>query len=229
MAASGTYAFNPAGSSLTLSAFARIGIRRTEITAQHMADADQESNLVQVEISNRVPNLWANELYTQALTASTAEYTLPSRLVAFQAAYITTTSGGVSADRLVFPYSAYEYAAIADKTQEGSPTSFYLNTTVPPTITFWPVPDDSATYTFKARMLRQLQDASLTSGTTVEVPYRWLDVWVAKLAHRLSRIYAPQLEAIRRQDGEEAWSIAARTDQEQVPMYLNMATQSYYS
>ena len=205
---------------MALSAFARIGIRRTEVTAQHMTDADTESNLVQVELSNRVPNLWLDELYTQALTASTATYTLVARLVAFQAAFVTTTSGGVSTDRLIFPLSVFEYSAIADKTQEGPPTSYWLNMQTTPQITFWPVPDTAATYTFKARQLRQVQDASLVSGTTLDMPYRWIDVFVAKLAHRLSRIYAPALEAQRRLDGEEAWSIAATTDQEHVPIYI---------
>lgn len=229
MTATSTYNFNPAISSLALSAFARIGIRRTEITAQHMADADAEANLVQVEISNRVPNLWLDELYTQALTASTATYTLVARLVAFQAAYVTTTSGGVDTDRLIFPLSVYEYSAIPDKTQEGPPTSFWLNMQSTPQITFWPVPDSAATYTFKARQLRQVQDASLVSGVTLDMPYRWIDVFVAKLAHRLARIYARELEAQRRLDGEEAWTIAATTDKEQVPTYLNVATTMYWA
>ena len=220
MTTTSTYAFNPAGSNLTLSAFARIGIRRTEITAQHMADADVEANLTQVEISNRIPNLWAKELYTQALTEGTATYTLPSRLVALQTAYITTTSGGVSRDQLIFPYGVIEYDAISDKTQEGPPTAYWLDTVVPPTITFWPVPDGNATYTFKSHLLRQLQDFSLASGYTVDLPYRWLDVLVAKLAYRLARIYAPDKEAARKIDAEEAWVIAATTDKEQVPTYL---------
>ena len=228
MATTSTYAYNPAASNLTLSAFARIGIKRAEILAQHMADADQEANLVQVELSNRIPNLWASELYTQILTAGTATYTLPSRLVAFQAAYITTTSGGVSTDRLVFPYSAFEYAAIADKADQGTVTSYWLNTIVPPEVTFWPVPDSNATYTFKARILRQIQDASLISGATLDLPYRWLDVFVAKLAHRLARIYAPDKEMMRKQDAEEAWAIAATTDKEAVPLYFNMAISQYY-
>lgn len=224
MATTGTYAFSPAGGSLVLSAFARIGIRRTEITTQHMADADVESNLVNVELSNRVPNLWLDELYTQALTESTATYTLPGRLVAFQAAYITTTSGGVSVDRLIFPYSTFEYAAIPDKTQEGPPTAYWLNMQTTPEISFWPVPDGSATYTFKTRMLRQVQDASLKNGLNVDMPYRWLDVYVAGLAHRLSRIYASDKEMAREKDFEKAWNIAATTDKEQVPIYLMPST-----
>lgn len=228
MALTGTYAFNPAGGNLVLSAFARIGIRRTEITAQHMADADVEANLVQVELSNRVPNLWLDELHTQVLTASTATYTLPARLVAFQAPYISITSGSSTIDRIIFCYSTFEYAAIPNKTQEGPPTCYWLNMQITPEITFWPVPDDSSTYTFKARMLRQVQDASLSNGLNIDFPYRWIDVFVAKLAHRLARIYARDLEQQRRADAEEAWVIAATTDKEQTPTYLNVATQSYW-
>lgn len=228
MTTTSTYAFNPGAGDLSLTAFGRIGIRATEVTAQHMADAVRESNLIQIEISNKLPNLFANELYTQVLTSGTATYTLPSRMLAFQVAYLSTSSGGVDYDRLIMPFSAFEYGAIADKTQEGPPTSYYLNTIVPPEITFWPVPDDNATYTFKARILRQLQDASLVSGATVDVPYRALDMWVAKLAHRLARIYAPSLEAQRKADADEAWVVFATTDKEQVPLYLGLALNNYW-
>lgn len=228
MTSTGTYNFDPGAADLTLTAYARIGIRRTEITTQHMADAVRESNLIQVEISNKLPNLFANELYTQELTESTATYTLPSRMLAFQVAYLTTSTSGVATDRLIMPFSAFEYGAIADKTQEGPPTSYYLNTVVPPQITFWPVPDGNATYTFKARILRQLQDASLVSGATLDVPYRALDMWTAKLAHRLARIYAPNLEAQRKVDADEAWAVFATTDKEQVPLYFGMALNNYW-
>ena len=212
-----------------LSAFARIGIRRTEITAQHMADADVEANLVQVEISNRVPNLWLDELHTQVLTAGTATYTLPQRLVAFQAPFISIDSGGVAIDRIIFPYSTWEYAAIPNKTQQGPPTCYWLSTLITPEITFWPVPDDNSTYTFKARFLRQVQDASLSNGINIDFPYRWIDVFVAKLAHRLARIYARDMEQIREADAEKAWVIAATTDKEQVPTYIQPVTTQYWA
>jgi hypothetical protein len=211
-----------------LTAFGRIGIRRTELTAQHMADADNEANLVQVKLSNRQPNLWTDELYTETLVESTATYTLNARLIAIQAAYLTTTSSGVSTDRLVWPLSTFEYAALPDKTQEGPPTSYWYNRQITPQITLWPVPDGNATYTLKLRVCRQIQDVSLTSGTTLDLPYRWLDVFVADLAHRLSRIYAPQLEPARKADAAEAWDNAAVEDQERVPMYLGMAIGNYY-
>jgi len=228
MAASGTYAYGPAASNLMLTAFGRIGIRRTEITAQHLADAENEANLLQVSLANKQPNLWTDELYTQTLTASTATYTLDARLIAIQAAYITTTADSVSTDLIIWPYSTFEYAAIPDKTQEGAPTSYWYNRQITPQITFWPVPDDNATYTLNLRVCRQIQDVSLTSGTTLDLPYRWLDVFVADLAHRLSRIYAPDKEMARKADAQEAWASAATEDQEDVPMMLGLSMYGYF-
>lgn len=229
MATTGTYSFQPPTSSLVLSAFARVGIRRTAITAQHMADAYIECNLTQVDLSNKIPNLWLDELFEQELTASDPTITLPTRLVAFQAPYITTESSGVSTDRIISAMSTFEYSAVPDKTQEGPPVSFWLNMQTTPEITFWPVPDGNATYTFKARMLRQIQDASLANGVTTDIPYRWLDVYVAQLAYRFARIYAPQFEDKRMMDAERAWAIAATTDKEQVPLYIVPNISSYWN
>lgn len=193
-----------------------------------MADSDLEANLIQVEISNRIPNLWLDELYSVTLTASDPSIELPSRVVAFQAVYLSVTSGSVTMDRILWPLSTFEYSAQPNKEQEGPPTSYWLRTVVPPEVYFWPVPDDAATYVFKARLLRQVQDANLASGYTVDMPYRWLDVYVAGLAYRLARIYAPDKEQLREKDYEKAWAIAATTDKEQVPTYLNVASGIYY-
>jgi hypothetical protein len=220
VASSGTYAYGPAASNLVLAAFARIGIRRTEITAQHMADAEQESNLVQVKLSNLQPNLWTDELYEQVLTASDGDYDLNARLIAIQAAYITTELNGVSTDRIIWPLSTFEYAAMPNKTQEGPPTSYWYDRKITPTIKLWPVPDDAATYTLKLRVCRQIQDVTIPGGVTLDLPYRWLDVFVADLAYRLARIYAPDKEAARKVDAAEAWTNAATEDQERVPMYI---------
>ena len=97
-----------------------------------------------------------------------------------------------------------------------------------PQITLWPVPDGSATYTLNLRMLHQIEDASIPNGTTLAIPYRWLDAYVAALAHRLSRIYAPDKEAIRKQDADTAWTKAALRDTEDVPFYIAPQTQSYW-
>lgn len=211
-----------------LSAYARIGIRRTEITAQHMADAEQESNLVQVMLSNKQPNLWTDELYEQALTAGSGDYTLPDRMIAIQAAYITTSLNGVDQDRVIWPLSVFEWASLPNKTQQAPPTSYWYDRKITPIMHLWPVPDDSATYTLKMRICRQIQDVTIPGGVTLDLPYRWLDVFVADLSYRLARIYAPDKEAARKVDSKEAWDNAATEDVENVPIYIQPNLSGYY-
>lgn len=205
-----------------------MGIRRGEIVAQHMADAEQEANLLQVEFSNRQPNMFLNELYTVTMVEGTASYTLPARLVAIQAAYLTTTSNGVSQDRIVWPISAFEYAALPDKTTEAPPTSYWLSMTSTPTIYMWPVPDMDSTYTLNLRMLTQIEDASLINGTNVAVPYRFLDAWVSALAARLAQIYKPEMAALLDAKAERAFQYAAAQDAEAVPTYILPGMANYY-
>jgi hypothetical protein len=228
MATSGTYSFSPSVGEIALNAFNRIQIRRTEITQQHLADAANEANFVQVEFSNRLPNLWLAETYSVSLVAGTASYALLPRLIAPMAVYMTTTSGSVSTDRILAPISTYEYAALPNKTTQGPPTSFWFDRQETPVVYLWPVPDDAATYTLKLRMVSQPQDANLPNGVTPEIPYRWLDAFTASLAARLATIYRPELEAKRQADAERSWQIAAAEDTEQVPLYIFPSLSGYY-
>ena len=229
MASTGTYAYNPYASNLTLVAYGRIGIRRSEIQTQHMTDAEQEANLLQVEMGNKQPLYWRSELYTQELTSGTATYTLPARMIAMQAAFLSTEIDDATTDRVIWPLSAYEYAAVPNKTLEAVPTSYWYNRQITPTVTMWPVPDDAATYTLNLRILSQVQDASLSSGATLDMPYRFLDVFVAGLAHRLSRIYAPDKEQMRKMDYMEAWKNAAQRDvEDQVSLNVMPAFSGYF-
>ncbi len=235
MTATATYAYGPAASNLMLTAFGRCLIRRTEITPQHLADADNEANLLQVEWASRQPNLWTDELYEQVLTSGTASYTLPARMIAIQAAFLTTDNGSLS-DTILYPLSTWEYAAMPDKTTTGVPTSYWYRRVIDPEIFLWPVPDDNADYVLKLRILHQIQDVSLKNGTTLDLPYRWLDAWVTGLAARLADIYPDALVKTKGPGAitemwakaERAWGIAATEDQERVPLFIQPQTQMYW-
>jgi hypothetical protein len=210
-------------------AFGRIGIRRTEVTPQHLADANTEANLLQVEISNKVPNLWKQELYTQALTEGTATYTLPTRTIAIRDAYLTTTVNGVSQDRVLYAMSTSQYDAQPNKTLTAPPQAYWNNKLMTQTITLWPVPDGNADYTLNLRLLAQVQDASLKGGATLDMPYRFLDVFVAGLAHRLARIYAADKEVLRKADYLDAWANAAGEDvEDNTTMTISPDFSGYY-
>lgn len=204
-------------------------MRRAEITTQVMASANTEGNLLQVEMNNKQPNAWKAELYTQVLTQGTATYTLPQRLIAIRDTFLTTTSGGVSTDQAIWPLSTMEYDYQPNKTQQGVSTSYWMNRLITPTITMWPVPDGNATYTLNIRMMSQIQDATLASGTTLDMPYRFLDVWVAGMAHRMARIYAKEQEMARKADYQDAWANAAAQDlDDNVGLVVAPDFSSYY-
>jgi hypothetical protein len=230
MTSSGLYNYDPSAFDLLTNAFARIGMRRTQLTAEHYADAATEANLLQVQVSNLQPDWWLNELYEVELDEGIATYVLPKRMVTYVAMYIGTDQGGGTViDRILGPISAYEYAAQPNKETQGIVTSFWFDRKITPQVTLWPVPDGNGPYTLKVRMLTQPQDAVLPSGVTPDFPYRFLDAFTAGLAHRLARIYAPDKEAARKMDAQEAWNIAANQDTGQEPLYIIPGLSSYYS
>ena len=57
MTTSGQYSFSPALSLLVKQAYGRIGIRGPQIVAEHMKDAEVESNLLLCAWSSDQPNL----------------------------------------------------------------------------------------------------------------------------------------------------------------------------
>jgi len=226
---SGTYNFNPSAGDIILTAFQRIRIRPTEVLQPHLQQAIIELNLLLVKLSNLQPNLWDVDLQTVPLTQGTATYSVPAETVMITNAFIRTGSGTAQVDRLIFPISNTEYAALPNKTVQAPPTQFWFDRLISPTLTLYPTPDGNGPYTLYYYRVRQIQDAYAASGQNIEVPYLWLDAAVAGLAHRLARVFAPDLEDKRRMDAEDAWMIAAKQGVENVPLYIAPGLISYYS
>lgn len=224
----GTTNFNPAVGDLVLSAFARLQMRRTELTQQHLTDAATESNLVQVEFCNRQPNSWSYNLYSVVMTQGVSTYQLPSSMICFGAVYISTSSGGTTIDRICAPLSQYEYSALPNKQEQAFPNQYWFHRNITPEIIMWPVPDNTQTYTLNLRYLKQIEDASIASGSLIDMPYRWIDAFVAALASRLAQIYKPELSQVLDAKAERSWTIAAKEDSEDAPIYI-LPGLSFYS
>jgi hypothetical protein len=225
---SGSYNFNPSAGDIIITAFQRIGFRPTEILQSHLQQAVMELNLLQTKLSNQQPNLWDVDLQALPLTQGTATYSLPAETVMITNAFVRVGSGTSSIDRLIFPISQTEYAALSNKFVQAPPTQFWFNRLISPTITFYQVPDGNGPYTVYYYRVRQIQDAILPNGFQMEVPYLWLDALTAGLAHRLARVFAQPLEQIRKMDADEAWQIAATQNVENVPMYIAPGLVGYF-
>jgi hypothetical protein len=231
MTSTGTYAFNPSAGDIVLNAYSMIQIRRTEMTTQHLQDAYMASNLLMVDITNRNPLRWGLETQTVPLVLNTQTYTLSNRTIAIPVAYITTTVGSQTIDRVIGPISASEYAAVPNKAQSAPPTSFFFSLLTTPTITLWPVPDASTISlggTLNLQTLRQVQDVDLTAGTTLDSPYRFLDAITTGLAARLADMYRPERAQWLQGRFEQKMTLALGRDQEQAPLFITPGLGNYF-
>jgi hypothetical protein len=229
MSLSGTTAYNPNLGELFITAFSRIGVKRTELLSAHMQDARNESNLAQVEFVNAGVLLWKQVLNTFTMVAGQSTYDIPPQTIMILDLYVNPNAGsGFLENRLLFPFSRTDYASLANPNEPGFPTSFFFLRTVNPTVTFWPVPDNNTTYQCSYWSYVQLDDAVPTQGGNADLDYRFLDAFVAKLAHRLSRMYNPSLEAMRKADADEAFALAMKQDTENVAMYINCGLSGYF-
>lgn len=230
MTSTGTTAFNPGAGDLVLNAFSRCGLTGSQLTTEHLLRAETEANLANVKFSNDQPNLWKNVLGSQVLTENDGNYVLDASVLSMIIVYLNINDGTNSNDRVLGPLSTTEWDAISDKTQTGPPTSYRFNRLITPEIDLWPIPDGNATYTLKYRYLKQIEDVSIKSGATLDVPWRWLDAFADELTWRLSRHYDKPNAAQNKIDANESWKLARSEDHEEVSaLYIMPGLGGYYS
>lgn len=228
MATSNTYSFLPSIGELVVASYRRIQIHRAEIVAEHLTDAKNEANFLQVAWANLGPLLWTVDLQTVSLVQGQATYSVPANTVMMLDVYISIPNGGgTTSDRIITPYSRTDYASTPDKSQQGSPTVFWFDRLIAPTFTLWPVPDGTEP-TLSYYRFTQTQDATLANATNPQIPYLALDAYVAGLAHRLARIYKPELEEAREADAVKAFNVFFSQYTENVPLFISPVTYSYW-
>jgi hypothetical protein len=148
---------------------------------------------------------------------------------------IRTGAGSAStqADLTITRISVSTYATIPNKLQQARPIQVWIQRLQDiPTITVWPVPDNSQTYTFVYWRLRRIDDAG-TGINTMDVPFRFLPCMVAGLAYYLALKVPNGAERlpVLKQQYDEAWDLASTEDREKasvrfVPrqMYIGSGT-----
>lgn len=226
MASSGTYDFSISNGEVVLAAFERIKIFPPSLLQHHMVTARRELNFLLSEAANRQVNLWKVDLvHNVPLLVGVDTYAVQSRTVMILDAWITNPQDN---DLFITPMSRTEYASINNKAAPGRPTTYWFDRQIAPTITIWPVPNQTG-WTLSYYRCTQMEDANLPGGETPDIPYRWTDWLVAGLAHRLSRPFStPEMEKMRKADAVEAWTIAATQDTENVPLTLAPTISNYY-
>lgn len=228
MALSGTYDYNPSLGEITLYAFNLCGIRNTELLQEHMESARMAANMMLGRWSSQGVNLWTVDLQTIPLVQGISTYSVPSNTIVMLDAYITTSNGGQTIDRLILPISRTEYASYPNPEQQGFPTTYWFDRLLSPTVTLWPVPDGNEV-AFKYYRMRQIQDANFSDGQNVEIPYYFLEAAAYGMAQRLAMIWAPDKVAILKPLADEAYQIASAQNIETAAYYISPTISGYFT
>jgi hypothetical protein len=216
MAVSGTTAFNLDLTEIVEEAFERAGSEMR--TGYDLRTARRSLNLLFADWANRGLNMWTFEQGTITLVPGTATYNLPADTVDLIEHVIRTGAGNAStqADLTITRISVSTYATIPNKLQQARPIQVWIQRLQDiPTITVWPVPDNSQTYTFVYWRLRRIDDAG-TGVNTMDVPFRFLPCMVAGLAYYLALKVPNGAERlpVLKQQYDEAWELASTEDRE---------------
>jgi len=222
----GTTTFNPNINEVVEEAFERCGAELR--TGYDLRTATRSLNLMFMDWANRGINLWTMDLsYQQVLSPGVATYTIPSDTVDLLDHVIRTGSGSTQQDINITRISSSTYLMIPNKNATGRPIQVWINrlsgqtaaggstTTYQPTITVWPTPDNSTTYTFVATRLRRMQDAG-TGLNIQDMSFRFWPVMMSGLAYYMS-LKIPGAEArtqMLKMMYEEDWMRAADEDRE---------------
>ena len=226
---SNTFTFNPTLGEAIIAAYARVGLRRTELVQQHMSDATAEANYVMSDWQGDGLNTWQVELVTQDILAGVSEYIVPNTTVFTLDLYIRQNpDSGMPIDRILIPISRTDYASIANKNMQGFPTSFWYDRLLNPVMYLWPVPNQDIIGGLRYYVQKRPMDELSANGTQIAIPYEAYDAFVWCLAERLAYIYAPERVAVVAPRAQQAYRRMLQSTTENVPLDLNVMVGSYF-
>lgn len=213
MTTSGTAAFNMDLTEIVEEAFERAGSEMR--SGYDLRTARRSLNLLFADWANRGVNMWTFEQGSIPMVQGTATYDLPVDTVDLLEQVIRTTTSGTQSDLTMSRISVSTYSSIPTKTSQGRPVQVLVNRTATPSVTVWPVPNESDTYTLIYWRLRRIQDAG-GGVNTMDVPFRFIPCMVAGLAYYIALKVPGGVERlpILKQQYDEAWDLASTEDRE---------------
>ena len=111
-----------------------------------------------------------------------------------------------------------DYLAVPNKDDQGRASQFFVDRLITPTVTIWPVPENSTDTLIYYRLVR-IDDAD-ASVNTMEVPFRFLPSLVSGLAYCIAMKRAPTRMADLKMSYEEDFFRAATEDRDRTSLQL---------
>ena len=225
MATSGTTAFDLNIDEIIEESYNRCGI--TGMSGYDLKRARRNLNILFSEWGNRGVHLWKVELQTQALTAGTISYTVPSSVSDVLEAYISTSSGITTStnDISLTKIDRSAYATLPNKGTQGQPSQYFVDRQVTPEIYLYLTPDTN-TYTYlKYYSINRIEDAGAYTNDP-NVVYRFLPCMCAGLAYYLAPLKAPDRIPLLKQMYEDELMRALEEDGQRTSSFIS--PQAYF-
>ena len=122
--------------------------------------------------------------------------------------------------------SRAEYAHITTKSTTGKPNQFFINKQLTPTISVWPTPDKSSTYTIHMNVLVRMDDADACANT-LDLPFRIYPCLAAGLAYYISMKRAPERTAALKAIYEDEFQRALSQDEDRASFRIAPSLRNY--
>jgi len=209
-------------------AFERCGLELR--TGYDLESARRSLNLLLAEWANRGLNQWTVKQNTIPMVQGTASYNLdstnPTAVIDVLDCFVRETVSGTTTDLPLNRMSRAEYANMATKSTTGKPNQFVMDKQITPTITIWPVPDKSSTYTVYVNVLTRMDDAD-TGANTMQIPFRFYPCLAAGLAYYMALKRAPEKVQLLKALYEEEFQRAMSQDEERASFRVAPYLRSY--
>ena len=201
MATSGTTTFDLPIDEIIEEAFERTGMRGNR-TGYQLNSARRSLNIMFSEWGNRGVHLWKVKQATIPLVEGQAEYNFandntnfPTDISDVLEAFVRNNSTATApVDTTLTKIDRSAYAALANKLSKGTPSQYYVQRTVAPSIFLFQTPSSSfsgSNFQLKFFYVARIQDAGAYTNESEEV-YRIITCMTSGLSYYLSLKYSPE-------------------------------------
>lgn len=228
MAVSGSKNFELDVADYIEEAFERCGLELR--TAYDLRTARRSLNLLLAEWANRGLNQWTIQQKTVAMVLGTTSYnvdtTNSTAAIDVLDAFMRQTTNDENIDIQMTRLSRSEYSSVPNKSTTGKPLQFFVDKQLSPTVSVYPTPDKSSTYTLVMNVLTRMDDVDAATNT-LELPFRFYPCLAAGLAYYISIKKSPERTGLLKQIYEEEFQRALETDEDRASLRITPDVSSY--
>jgi hypothetical protein len=228
MAVSGSKNFELEVADYVEEAFERCGLELR--TAYDLKTARRSLNLLLAEWANRGLNQWTIQEKTVAMVKDTTTYNVDSSTgtatIDVLDAFVRQTVNSENSDLQMTRLSRSEYSSVPNKSTTGTPLQFFIDKQITPTISVYPTPDASSTYTVHINVLTRMDDVDAATDT-LQMPFRFYPCLAAGLAYYISIKKSPEKTGMLKQLYEEEFQRAMESDEDRASVKITPDVSHY--